>query len=76
MGIPFVSTSVGAEGIPLTDGKDCFLTDDPDTFIEDIIKLQDNSLRNNLVSNAKEMIKERYSLEALRKNRMGVYSLL
>ena len=76
MGIPFVSTSVGAEGIPLTDGKDCFLTDDPDTFIEDIIKLQDNSLRNTLVSNAKEMIKERYSLEALRRDRMGVYSLL
>lgn len=73
MGIPFVSTSVGAEGIPLTDGKDCFLTDDPDTFIEDIIKLQDNSLRNTFLVNARRLVKEHYSLDALRRDRMRVY---
>ena len=73
MGVPFVSTSVGAEGIPLSDGKDCFLTDDPATFIEDIIKLQDNSLRDTFIANARRLVKEHYSLEALRRDRMRVY---
>lgn len=73
MGVPFVSTSVGAEGIPLSDGKDCFLTDDPATFIEDIIKLQDNSLRDTFIANARRLVKEHYSLDALRRNRMKVY---
>lgn len=73
MGVPFVSTSVGAEGIPLSDGKDCFLTDDPATFIEDIIKLQDNSQRDTFIANARRLVKEHYSLDALRRNRMKVY---
>ena len=73
MGVPFVSTSVGAEGIPLSDGKDCFLTDDPATFIKDIIKLQDNSLRDTFIANARRLVKEHYSLDALRRNRMKVY---
>ena len=61
------------EGIPLSDGKDCFLTDDPATFIEDIIKLQDNSLRDTFIANARRLVKEHYSLDALRRNRMKVY---
>lgn len=73
MGVSFVSTSVGAEGIPLSDGKDCFLTDDPATFIKDIIKLQDNSLRDTFIANARRLVKEHYSLDALRRNRMKVY---
>ena len=76
MGVPFVSTSVGAEGIPLSDGKDCFLTDDPATFIEDIIKLQDNSLRDTFIANARRLVKEHYSLDALRRNRMRVYEIV
>ena len=73
-GVPFVSTTVGAEGIPVTDGKDCFLTDDPDTFVQDILKLQNQTLRQQFITNAHEMVKSHYSLEALRKNRMEIYN--
>lgn len=76
MGIPFVSTTVGAEGIPVKDGRDCFLTDDPNTFVADILKLQDNSLKLQFVQNANLMVKEHYSAEALRKNRLEIYKQL
>lgn len=74
MGIPFVSTTVGAEGIPLTDGKDCFLTDDPKTFVDDIKKLHDKDLRLYFINNANLIIRDHYSLAALRHNRLKIYN--
>lgn len=76
MGIPFVSTTVGAEGIPVRDGHDCFLTDDPRTFVSDILKLQDKDLKLQFIRNANQMVKEHYSAEALRKNRLDIYNKL
>lgn len=73
MGVPFVSTTVGAEGIPLRDGQDCFLTDDPSIFVEDIIKLQNKELKQQFIQNAKRKVRESYSIEALSKNRLGIY---
>ena len=75
-GIPFVSTTIGAEGIPVTDGKECFITDDPNCFVEDIIKLQDKSIRLDFIKNAKKMIDKYYSIEALRQNRLKIYESL
>lgn len=74
MGIPFVSTTVGAEGIPLTDGKDCFLTDNPDTFVKDIKKLQEKELRLRFIYNANNIVREYYSIDALRNNRLKIYN--
>jgi glycosyltransferase involved in cell wall biosynthesis len=31
-GLPFVTTSIGAEGMPLEDGVNCFIADDPEEF--------------------------------------------
>lgn len=76
MGIPFVSTTVGAEGIPVRDGHDCFLTDTPITFVENILKLQDKDLKLQFIQNANQMVKEKYSAEALRKNRLEIYRQL
>lgn len=76
MGIPFVSTTVGAEGIPVKDGHDCFLTDDPNSYVADILKLQDKNLKSCFIQNANQMVKEHYSAEALRKNRLETYKKL
>lgn len=76
MGIPFVSTIVGAEGIPVKDGYDCFLADDPMTFVEYILKLQDKDLKLQFIWNANQMVKQHYSAEALRRNRLGIYDRL
>lgn len=75
-GVPFVSTSVGAEGIPVTHGKDCFVADTPEAFVESILKLQNPDLRRQFAMNANRMVREHYSLEALRKNRLEIYEKL
>ena len=73
-GIPFVSTSVGAEGIPVKDGVHCFIADTPELFVQDILKLKDVSLQAQFVNNSNEMVKKNYSLEALRENRLKIYN--
>lgn len=39
MGRPIVSTTVGAEGLPVTDGRDIVLADDPKVFAQQIVCL-------------------------------------
>ena len=71
--IPFVSTHIGAEGIPVINGKNCFLTDDYNEFANSILKLEDNNIRNEFKESSYRIIKEQYSLEALTNNRMQLY---
>ena len=73
LGIPFVSTTVGAEGIPVENGKDCFITDDPNEFVKDIIKLQDQELQKRFITNANRIVCENFSIESLRRNRTKIY---
>ena len=72
-GVPFVSTPVGAEGIPVEDGKHCFITDDPSAFVQDILLLQDASLQERFAEASRRVIEETYSLETLRQNRLEIY---
>lgn len=51
-------------------------TDDPKTFVEDILKLQDRNLKLLFIQDANQMIKEHYSAEALRRNRLEIYNKL
>ena len=75
-GVPFVSTSVGAEGIPVTNGQNCFIADTPEDFVDGVLKLQDSDLRHQFAMNANRMVREHYSLEALRRNRLEIYEKL
>lgn len=73
LGVPFVSTSVGAEGLSFESGKSCFLSDSPEAFVGSILKLRDKSLRMEFAKKANELVKEKYSMDALRKNRLEIY---
>lgn len=73
IGIPVVATPVGAEGLPLENGIHAFITADADEFIEDIIALQEESLRRKFVENTRNAIKNQYSFEALKRNRITLY---
>lgn len=73
-GVPFVSTSVGAEGIPVVSGKHCFLADKPNDFVSCLVRLQDPGLQKEFVLEARKMVEINYSVEALRKNRMNIYN--
>lgn len=73
IGVPFVSTTVGAEGLPFKCGEDCFLTDDSDVFVEDILALEDIELRKKFITNSYNIVSSHYSLEALKENRKEIF---
>lgn len=65
-GIPVVSTTLGAEGIPTTNGKDILIADTPEEFAQAIIRvIQDRQLAEHLGANLKELISKGYSIGAL-----------
>jgi glycosyltransferase involved in cell wall biosynthesis len=43
MGIPVVSTRLGAEGLASSDGAICALADDPDSFATHVLDLLENT---------------------------------
>lgn len=56
MGLPVVSTSVGAEGLELRDGQDILLADDPISFADATVRaLSDPALRESLAQNARQV---------------------
>jgi polysaccharide biosynthesis protein PslH len=57
-----VSTTLGAEGIELENGKHILISDKPDGFAEAVIKiLMDTELRDTLGQNARKLVEEKYS---------------
>ena len=73
-GVPFVTTTVGVEGIPVENGVHCFVADTPGDFFEAVVKLQDTELRRRFAVNANQLVKKCFSVEALRKNRLDIYN--
>lgn len=73
MGIPFVTTSVGVEGLPFKDGIDCFIANTPKQFADRIIQMQCLGIQQNFVKSANKLVSEYYSLNHLKKNRMAIY---
>src|SRR6185503_16130773 len=62
MGMPVVSTTVGAEGLALTQGRDVCLADDPDEFAGAVIGLLDDAPRRQAIGDAGRLLVEtRYS---------------
>ncbi|MCX7875234.1 MAG: glycosyltransferase family 4 protein [Melioribacteraceae bacterium] len=57
-----VSTSIGAEGIGLTDNENIFIADDSDTFANQILKIVNDEINvTNFVESSKKYIYENYS---------------
>lgn len=62
MAKPVVTTSIGAEGIALTNGINGIIENEPDRLVEAIIQLlSDNDKRHEMGSNARLLIEEKYS---------------
>ena len=60
--IPVVSTTIGAEGLPVKHGKNILIGDTPKEFANAIIKLDsDPELYNKITNNAYKLVKESYS---------------
>ncbi len=65
-GLPTVSTSVGAEGLDLVDGKEILIGDSPEQFAARVVEaLSDPSLRQQLSDNGRAVVERRFTWQAV-----------
>jgi len=76
-GIPIVSTTVGAEGISITDGKDILIADQSNDFAKAIVKIiRDQAYAKRLSQNLKKLIEKYYDLETPEKEAKEIIHFL
>jgi len=60
-GVPVVTTSLGADGIPLQSGDNCFVADTPEIMAGVIdLLLSDDELRQSVARHARELVRDRF----------------
>jgi polysaccharide biosynthesis protein PslH len=68
MGKAVVSTRVGAEGLPVIDGENVLLADEPKEFAAAVVRLlRDEELRKKLGAAARRLVEENYGNPAVAK---------
>jgi glycosyltransferase involved in cell wall biosynthesis len=66
MGRAVVSTAVGAEGLPITPGRDIVIADHPDRFAQAVIDLmRDTRARRRIEAAGHQLVSERYDWSAV-----------
>ena len=61
-GVPIVSTTIGAEGIAVEDGRDILIADEPEAMAEAVIRvLRDPALGQRLRANGRDCVEARYN---------------
>lgn len=74
IGIPFVATSIGAEGLGFTAGENCFIADKADVFAKDVVTLiNNNHLANDFINKSVCHIRNKFSDERFVESRMKCY---
>ena len=76
IGVPFVTTTVGAEGIPVTDGVDSVIADTPEAYVSGIQKLEDAETRKMMVENGRKLLLSNYSFEKFKTDRIEIVKAL
>jgi glycosyltransferase involved in cell wall biosynthesis len=70
-----VSTSIGAEGIPVTHGKDIFIADNDDEFAAQCLKLiEDQSLNRTIGDQARDFVCKSYDTRIIEDRIRSYYS--
>ena len=66
MGKAVVSTSIGAEGLPVRPGENILMADDPDAFAQSVVSLlRDATRRREIGLAARKLVAENYSWERI-----------
>lgn len=76
IGCPIVSTSVGAEGLPMQHKVNCLIADTPDSFINAILEYKSLNIRRSVVKEARQMVKNKYTFDKFRDDRLSIYERL
>lgn len=74
MGLPVVSTTIGAEGIAVTHGENILIADTPQDFADAVCRiLNDREFADRLGTNGRALVEEKYTWEAVGKRLHAVY---
>lgn len=74
MGIPVVSTSIGAEGLDVVSGQHLLLADTPEAFSAAVVQLlRDDDMMQRLRANALRFVQERYDWPVIWKRLLAAY---
>jgi glycosyltransferase involved in cell wall biosynthesis len=77
LGVPVVTTTIGAEGLLITNGKEMLVADAPDDFSRAAIKLaQEPALRLSLAHAGRAALKQNYAPASVRARRNEIYESL
>ncbi len=77
MGLPVVSTSIGAEGIDALSGEHLLIADTPEEFARAVTKvLRDPGLADRLGQNGRALVSKDYSWERIGGRLLGIYDQL
>ena len=75
--VPIVSTTLGAEGIPVTHGKDILIADTPEQFAQSIIQIiRDPQLGKRLAENCYQLIERDCSISTATSQAQAILSSL
>ena len=75
MGKAIVSTTVGAEGLDLKDGKEIFIADEPTAFANAVIRLlTDSELRRRIGENGRARVERDYDWRSIGEKLHEVYA--
>lgn len=76
-GIPVVSTTLGAEGLSVTNGRDILIADEPESFADAVTKLiMKHDLAMEIGKNLKILVKGKYSITSLSEEARSILDYL
>jgi len=76
-GIPIVSTTLGAEGLPTRNGDELLISDDPQGFADAITELiLDKNLAGKIAENCKHMVIRHFSVQSLADEALSILKYL
>jgi glycosyltransferase involved in cell wall biosynthesis len=74
---PIVTTSIGCEGIQVTNNETAIIADEPAAFADGVLKLfHDNALRNKFINNGFELMNTSYEWSVIGAEVERIYQLL
>jgi len=77
LGRPVISTSIGCEGLDVVDGKHLLIADNPEQFAEKTVRvLMDRILYQRIVSEARQLVVDKYDWDTLAKDLLHIYDEL
>ncbi len=76
-GVPVIASSIAAEGIPVIDGQDMLITDNPEDFSDKIFELYNNdTLWSQVSENGLQIVAEHFSFSSAKERLIELFNAI